>query len=347
MTHINCVMCHGMSCKIDNRCEECHDWSDDRFTRVSDYMHELLLQREKKHIRKAKAYSSSFSFFFCPRCQLPCQLPSPAGAGVVTTTPSSTVCALTFSAAAPVVFAALFFLPMDVTPLEPGSKQCRIESPREKARMLATFEDIWASGQLFSPLLGPLSALQPLLVTPPVPLPTVLALVLPAVFYAVSIALAATSPTRSATSSGSCERSRSRLVPVGPAPAPASLGSWPITLLVASPIPGPHLLPAWPLLPVHRPISHGRVHVAHLLRGSCRTARCQACGLVCLPVCRLSPRTYHGLLRSLVCSWTLSWLRSLLVRLGLRTTGGLLRLICPALVPLPVLQCLGAIIPGL
>ena len=62
----------------------------------------------KKCERMVKASSSSSSFLgFPPSMPVPlCQQPSSAGTGVVTTTPSSSACAVTFPAAAPVVSAA-------------------------------------------------------------------------------------------------------------------------------------------------------------------------------------------------------------------------------------------------
>ena len=60
--HHLCCSCHGKTCSLDGRCEECHDWSDDGCQHVCEYMLKLSLQRE----RKAKASSSSsFSVFFC------------------------------------------------------------------------------------------------------------------------------------------------------------------------------------------------------------------------------------------------------------------------------------------
>ena len=53
-----------------------------------------------------------------------CQLPSPAGTGVVTTTPSLTACAVTFLVAALIVSAAPFVLPVNITPVEQGRKLC-------------------------------------------------------------------------------------------------------------------------------------------------------------------------------------------------------------------------------
>ena len=237
--HRLCVSCLGKSCKIDDCCEEYHDWSDDCCTRVSDYIHKLSWQRETRRERKDKASSSSFSGFSPLMPVRLCQRPSSAGAGVVTTTPS-TACAVTFSTATPVVSAAPFVLPVDVSPVEPGRKQDRVDSPGERAKILAAFKDIWPYSWSLSPLLGLLSAPQPSLVSAPVPPPAVLAPVPPVVPIEVSIAPAATSSTHSDSSSCSAAssshsrkqlRSRpspgSRLSPVrSPSvPAPASLGS--------------------------------------------------------------------------------------------------------------------------
>ena len=69
---------------VDDRFEECHDWSDDCCNRISDYMHKLSSQREKNHKRKIKVSSSSSSFSdFSPSMSVPlCQLPSSAGAAL-------------------------------------------------------------------------------------------------------------------------------------------------------------------------------------------------------------------------------------------------------------------------
>ena len=101
-----------------------------RLAWVSEYMHKLSLQREKKHERKAKASSTSSSFLgFLPAMPVPpCQLLLSAGAGGVTTIPSSSVCSVTFLATALVVSAAPFVPSVDVTPMVPGCKWCRVVS---------------------------------------------------------------------------------------------------------------------------------------------------------------------------------------------------------------------------
>ena len=70
------------------------------------------------------------------------QLPSSVGSGVVTTAPSSLVCVVTFSAAAPVVFAVTFVSPADFTP-EPGRKQCWVISSRERSRRCSPLSKIY------------------------------------------------------------------------------------------------------------------------------------------------------------------------------------------------------------
>ena len=136
---IACVTCRGKSCRSDNRCKDCHSWSNDCCSCVSEYMVKLSLQQEKKRKRKAKGSSSSFSDF-PPSMPVPLrQLPSFLGTGVVTTTPSLLVCAVTFLAAAP------FVPPVDVTPVEPNCKRLGVNSLREKVKMLTAFEELWAS----------------------------------------------------------------------------------------------------------------------------------------------------------------------------------------------------------
>ena len=106
--------CCGKTCNLVDRCEECHDRSDDCHQRVCEYMAKLSLQWGKKHERKASS-SSDFS----PVMPVPLyQLPSPAGSGVVMTTPSSLVCAMMFLVSVLVVSTAPFVALVDVTPVE-------------------------------------------------------------------------------------------------------------------------------------------------------------------------------------------------------------------------------------
>ena len=108
------------------------------------------------------------------------------------------MCAVTFSAAAPIVSTTQFVPSVDVTPVEPGRKLRRLESPREKAKILTAFEELWASSQSFLPHLVPPSAPQPPLVTPLVVIPV-----------AVSVASACSdSYPRSAASSSVCVSGR-------------------------------------------------------------------------------------------------------------------------------------------
>ena len=123
---------------MDDCCEECHDWSDERCQYVDEYVAKLLLHQEKKRERKVKASSPSSSFSgFSSIMPVPlCQLPSPSDSGIVMTTPSSSVCAVTYSASALIVSTAPLFAPLDVTPVEQDHKWHRVESPVERAKML-------------------------------------------------------------------------------------------------------------------------------------------------------------------------------------------------------------------
>ena len=56
------VACRGKSCTPDDRCEERHEWSNERCKSVVDYVEKLTVQRERKKERTTKS-SSSFSGF--------------------------------------------------------------------------------------------------------------------------------------------------------------------------------------------------------------------------------------------------------------------------------------------
>ena len=225
--HRLCIACRGKSCKSDNWCEKCHDWSGDRCSCVSDYVEKLSLQRERKKERKTMSSFSSFPGF-SPSMPVPLgQLPSFAGSGVVTTSPSaSTVCAVTFSVAGPVVAATPFVPPSDVTSVEPSRKRCHVEDLRERERMLAEFEDFWASGKSFSLQPGLSSASQPLLVTPPVVVPAPVPSVVPVAVEAASAAALSDLSHSAALSGRSYAQSHSRRSP-GPRPAPTQFPSVP------------------------------------------------------------------------------------------------------------------------
>ena len=122
--HRHCTTCRGKTCDIEDRCEDCQDWSDEKCRRVGEYLAKLSAQHEKKHERKGKVYSSSSSFLgFFPSMPVPlCNLPSPVCSGIVTTTLSLAACSVTYSAATPIVSAAPFVPLSDVMPLEPSRK---------------------------------------------------------------------------------------------------------------------------------------------------------------------------------------------------------------------------------
>ena len=363
-SHCLCCACCGKSCNFNDCCEECHCWPDDRCKRVSDYMIKLSLHQKKKCERKASF--SSFSGFSSSMLVPLCQLLLPASTGVVTTTPLSTACVVMFSASAPVVSAAPFVPLVDVTQVEAGRKWRCVESPSERAKALVAFKDIWASGRCSSSRLGPSSASQLPLVTPPVPLPAVPAPV---------------PPSCSSSCDFSCSFSRfigslglvfplGRIfsfplaitvpsvtwVPPGSREVPASPGPWlamvpgpvpgPVTCPVGGPIPGPRLLPTLVWL-ARCPTS--------LVRVSAICRFCSGRGTGCprfrggfrLPGPRLRhrPRVFHGLFLILVRRWSRSWL---LILFSLRVpliAGGPLQILHRLLVPVsvPTLLCLGAV----
>ena len=96
---------------IRDRCEDCYNWSDEKWHRVGEYLAKLSVQREQK---RAKAVSSSFSGF-SPSMPMPlCQLTFPYDTILITAVVSSSACVVTFSVAAPVVSAAPFAPPNGV-----------------------------------------------------------------------------------------------------------------------------------------------------------------------------------------------------------------------------------------
>ena len=75
--HRLCTSCRGKVFSIGDRCEDCYDWSDDKWHRVGEYLAKLSVQHERKKERQAEATSSSFSGF-SPSVPVPlCQLQSP------------------------------------------------------------------------------------------------------------------------------------------------------------------------------------------------------------------------------------------------------------------------------
>ena len=69
--HLLCISCRGKECNNDDRCEDCHDWDNEMWQKVSAYRSELAVQHEKKD-RKAKSSSSSSSLSgFFPSMPVP------------------------------------------------------------------------------------------------------------------------------------------------------------------------------------------------------------------------------------------------------------------------------------
>ena len=142
--HRLCTSCRGKSCSISDHCKDCCDWLDEKWFRVGEYLARLSVQREKKE-RNAKASFSFFFFFFFPPSvnALLCQFPFPVGTSVVTTTLSSAASAVTFLAASPVVSAAPFVPPHDVTPSEPSFNHRREDSTSAAEQLqMSEFEKV-------------------------------------------------------------------------------------------------------------------------------------------------------------------------------------------------------------
>ena len=156
-----CIALHGKSCSSDHGCEECHDWSDNRCSRVADYVEKLSLYCEMKEERETEASSSSFSSF-SPSMPVPQgQLPSPADSGVVTMSAlTSSVYAVTYSVVGPAVTTAPFVPPSTVIPIEPDCKRHCVEDHKDQEHIIMEFKDWWVFGKS-APLLGPLSYPQP------------------------------------------------------------------------------------------------------------------------------------------------------------------------------------------
>ena len=284
----------------------------------------------------AKTSSSSF----LPSMPVPlCQLQSSAGTGVVTMTPSSLVCAVTFSATVPVVSTTLFVPSVDVTSVEPSLIRCRVDFPWEKTKMLAAFEELWVSGQSLLQCLGPSSPPQPPLMTPPVDVPAPVAVSVASA--AASLALSGSSTLSPASSqlhewSWSCRSPVPRSVPVQShsAPAPAARGSWSCSWSRRLSRTGSHSRAPSDTRSRSRAPSSTRFHSqalsATLLASSAHlrstrssfersrvSSRCSlsswwsrdcflSCSRVrCLPGCRLPSRVFCLLLWSLVHLWTL------------------------------------------
>ena len=211
---------------------------------------------EKKREWKAKASSSSFFRLFA------FDAGAPGSAAVV--------CGFLCGEHNPVCFFSvygdcygrcsdcfhLFVPPADVTLVEPSRKRGRVESSREREKMLATFEDLWASGKSLSQSLGSLSASQPLLVMPPIAFPAPVPSAVPVAVSACG-AHSLLQPSRISCCSLNARLGIGRLLccPCWARPRPPGVPG-PVACLAPvpgphlPPVPGPRLLLAFHLLPV-------------------------------------------------------------------------------------------------
>ena len=88
----------------DDRCVDCHDWTEEGCKDVVAYMEKLSAQCEKKE-RKAKSLSSSSFSGFSPAMPVPLSQLSSVTGVVSTSASSTTVCAVTYAFAGPAVSA--------------------------------------------------------------------------------------------------------------------------------------------------------------------------------------------------------------------------------------------------
>ena len=141
-SHRLCTACRGKTYDIEDCCEDCHGWPDEKSCRVGEYLAKLSAQHEKKRGKKAKVSSSSFSGF-SPSMHVPlCNLPSPVCTGVVTAALSSTMFSVTYLAATPVASSAPFAPPLNVMPAEPLCMLCHKDSSEDCLKMLAAVEEV-------------------------------------------------------------------------------------------------------------------------------------------------------------------------------------------------------------
>ena len=142
-------------------------------------------------------------------------------------------CAVTYSVA------GLVRIRCPVCSCESGRKRHRVEDPMERKRMLAKFEDFWASGKSFSPRPGPLSAPLSQLITPPVVVPAPFPSVAPDAVVAGSAATLSDSSRSASSSARSYEQSRSQLLSEPRSAVHSGPGLWGFAVPFLVPVPSP------------------------------------------------------------------------------------------------------------
>ena len=138
------IDCRGKSCHLDDRCDECHDWSEERCRDVAVYADKLSVQPEKKKERKVKSSSSSFSCFSLVKPVPLSQISSATGA-ISTLAPSTNVCGVTYAVAGPAISAVQSTLAVAV--VEQPRKRKQLTDPAERSLAWENFQDWWASGR--------------------------------------------------------------------------------------------------------------------------------------------------------------------------------------------------------
>ena len=108
--HLLCTNCRHKECNAEDLCGECHNWSDEMWIKVIDFISKLAAQREKKEERKVK--SSSLSGFLSSKSILLSELSgSLDSAGISTVASSTSLCTVTYAMSSQVVLVRPFISP--------------------------------------------------------------------------------------------------------------------------------------------------------------------------------------------------------------------------------------------
>ena len=145
--HIFCDNCRGKKCFADDHYNNCHDWDDNMWQKVSDYHAKVSAQRERKKERKAKAASCLSGFSLSMPIPLSSLSFSFDSAVVLTVATSTVVCNVTFASSSLIVSAQPFVPPNVPVSGEPSQKK-REDSEAvsvSKMEMWEEFEKYWSS----------------------------------------------------------------------------------------------------------------------------------------------------------------------------------------------------------
>ena len=66
--HRLCTSCQGETCNIDDRCEDCHDWTDDMWHCLGEYLPKLSVQWSERRRREQRLLPPLLLLGFSPLC---------------------------------------------------------------------------------------------------------------------------------------------------------------------------------------------------------------------------------------------------------------------------------------